>query len=59
MEEIEKKVFEIIGRTSKSELSERLKVTRPLLERRLKNGGWKKTEIELINKILLELTVTT
>jgi len=55
MEEIEKKVFEIIGRSSKLKMSKHLGLTRPTLDSRLKNGGWLKCEIDIIDFVYKKL----
>jgi len=51
MKEIEKKVYELIGRTSKKQLCKELNITLPTLELRIENGRWKKTEIEIIERL--------
>jgi len=48
--ELEDKVYSLIGRTSKKEVGKLLGIDFRSLERRLQNGVWKKSEIELINK---------
>lgn len=52
MEEIEKKVYELIGKMSKKELCIKLNIVHNTLEARLKKGGWLKTEIEVIEELI-------
>jgi hypothetical protein len=48
--DLESKVYELIGRTSKKEVGKLLGIDFRSLEKRLQNGVWKKSEIEIINK---------
>jgi hypothetical protein len=47
---LEKKVYELIGRTTKQEFCKVLNINPKSLKLRLEKGVWKKDEIELINK---------
>lgn len=51
MEQVEKQVYEIIGKSSKFALCLVLGISRPTLDRRLEKGGWLKSEIEIIKKL--------
>ena len=51
MKELEDRVFRIIGVKSKSFLAKELKISKPTLDRRIVNGGWLKSEIDIINKL--------
>ena len=48
---MEKKLKLLLLKFEKKELSEKLGISRPTLNSRLKNGKWKKLEIEKILKL--------
>lgn len=50
---IENAVQAFISRKSKSELAEKLKISRPTLDKRLSSGDWKEKEI----KKIIQLTI--
>lgn len=54
MEELEKLVYEILGRSTKKELCKSLGITFPTLDSRLKKGGWTKLEIDFIKNIYVD-----
>lgn len=51
MKQVEELVYLIIGKTSRIKLCKELGISRPTLDRRLLNGGWLKSEIEIIEKL--------
>ena len=48
---MEQKLKLLLLKYEKKELAEKLGISRPTLDNRLKNGTWKKLEIEKINKL--------
>jgi DNA-binding Xre family transcriptional regulator len=48
---MEQKLKLLLLKYEKKELAEKLGISRPTLDSRLKNGTWKKLEIEKINKL--------
>lgn len=52
MEKLERMVNEIIGRTSKKSLAKELGISYNTLMSRIEKGGWLKTEIEIIERLI-------
>lgn len=52
MKQVEEQVFRIIGKYSKTYLAEKLKISKPTLDRRIKKGGWLNSEIEIIERLI-------
>lgn len=54
MKELEKLVYELIGRTSKGKVSKYLEMTRPTLESRIEKGGWTHYEVWRIENAIID-----
>jgi len=52
MVEVEKKVYELIGKSTKKKVAESLGITTITLNTRLEKGGWLKSEIEIIESLI-------
>ncbi len=53
---MERLVYRLIGQNSKSWLADKLGISRPTLDLRLKSGKWKRSEIQML--LLLDKQIT-
>lgn len=52
MQEIEKKVFELIVKLTRQKLAKELGIDHRTLKSRIEKGGWLKSEIEIIDRLI-------
>lgn len=54
MKELENKIFDTLGRTTKKKFYESLGMSFPTFKSRMEKGGWTKLEIDFINNIVVD-----